>query len=80
MSISFLVNHLTNLSSSFKSRNSLVYLTFSLHPHVIYLRDLQVLYTVDVVDIYMDKIGAIAGISPCPAGVVVPADVVDSFI
>ena len=35
------------------------------------------LNTVDVVDI--DKIRAITGMPPCPAGVVASADVVDSF-
>ena len=46
---------------------------------VIYQRDLQVLNTADVVDRCIDKIGVIAGVSLCPAGVVL-ADVVDSFI
>ena len=38
------------------------------------------LNTADVVDRYIDKIGVITGMSPCPAGVVVLANVVDSFI
>ena len=38
------------------------------------------LNTLEVVDIYIDYIGLITGISPCPAGVVVSAHAVDSFI
>ena len=41
---------------------------------------LQVLNTTDVVDRYIYKFRAIARMSPCPAGVVVSEDVVNSFI
>ena len=48
--------------------------------YVIYQRNLQVLNRVDVVDRYIDKIGVITRMSPCPAGVGISVDVVDSFI